>query len=63
MFEARRLSHLTFGAQAKTMVVDMGFVLEAAHESTLPERILGAVRMSNIDFKERDGQRECNPVP
>ena len=45
------------------MVVDMGFVLEAAHESTLPERILGAVRMSNIDFKERDGQRECNPVP
>ena len=44
------------------MVVDMAFVLEAADESTLPERVIGAVRMANIDFKERDGQRHCTPL-
>lgn len=35
---------------AKTLVIDMGFVLEGNDESMLPERIFGCVRMKNIDF-------------
>ena len=35
---------------AKTLVIDMGFLLEGDDESTLPERMFGSVRMKQIDF-------------
>ena len=35
---------------AKSLVVDMGFVLEGDDEEHLPERIFGCVRMKSIDF-------------
>jgi Protein ENHANCED DISEASE RESISTANCE 2, C-terminal/START domain len=35
---------------AKTLVVDMGFLLEGDEESLLPERIFGCVRLKNLDF-------------
>lgn len=44
------------------MVVDMAFLLEGGDKSTLPEQLLGAVRMSNIDFRSRDGQRVCHVI-
>jgi len=37
--------------------VDMMFLLEGATEDTLPEQILGGVRMKNVDFKKKDGNR------
>jgi hypothetical protein len=45
---------------AKTLSVDMAFVLEGNDVTTLPEQILGAVRMKNIEFKKRDGQRNLS---
>jgi hypothetical protein len=44
---------------AKNLVVDMMFVLEGADEETLPERIMGGARLSNLDFRQKDGQRLC----
>lgn len=41
---------------AKTLVVDMMFLLEGHDESTLPEQILGGVRLSCLDLKKRDGR-------
>jgi Protein ENHANCED DISEASE RESISTANCE 2, C-terminal len=38
---------------AKTLVVDMGFLLEGDEDEYLPERIFGCVRMKNIDFGPR----------
>lgn len=38
---------------AKTLVVDMGFLFEGDEDEFLPERILGCVRMKNIDFGPR----------
>jgi len=35
---------------AKTLVIDMGFVLEGDDETVLPERIFGCVRIKNPDF-------------
>jgi Protein ENHANCED DISEASE RESISTANCE 2, C-terminal len=35
---------------AKTLVVDMGFLLEGDDDEYLPERIFGCVRMKNMDF-------------
>jgi len=35
---------------AKTLVVDMGFLIEGSDETTLPERIVGAVRIKNLIF-------------
>jgi len=35
---------------AKSLVIDMGFLLEGDDESTLPERMFGSVRMKEIDF-------------
>lgn len=35
---------------AKTLVVDMGFLFEGTNEATLPERILGCVRIKNISM-------------
>lgn len=35
---------------AKTLVTDMAFVLEGKSKSTLPENVMGTVRLTNIDF-------------
>lgn len=35
---------------AKSLVIDLGFVLEGDQPDELPERVLGAVRMVNIDL-------------
>lgn len=35
---------------AKTLVVDMGFLLEGTSEDHLPERIFGCARMKNMEF-------------
>ena len=58
---ANRIVKLALG-YAKTLVVDMMFLLEGQQEETLPERILGGVRLSELDFKQKDGQRLC-PAP
>lgn len=46
-------THLSFSCttQAKNIVVDMGFLLEGKDASCLPERMLGTVRLTNVDFK------------
>ena len=54
---AKKVVALTVG-YAKTLIVDMMFLLEGDSEETLPERILGGVRIKNLDFKKRDGQRK-----
>lgn len=59
---AQRIVKLVLG-YTKSMAVDMMFLLEGAHEQTLPERIFGGVRMKNIDFKEKDGQRVVEQPP
>lgn len=56
---AQRIVKLALG-YAKSLVVDMMFVLEGKHEDELPERIVGGLRMKNIDFKKKDGQRLCS---
>jgi hypothetical protein len=53
---AQRIVKLALGC-TKTMVVDMMYLLEGNEEAMLPERILGGVRMKNIDFKAKDGKR------
>jgi hypothetical protein len=53
---AERIVKLALGA-AKSLVVDMMFVLEGNHEATLPERILGGARMQHLDLKRKDLQR------
>jgi hypothetical protein len=57
---ARNVVGLSMG-YAKSIVVDMMFLLEASEEETLPERILGGVRIKNLCFKKRDGQRKVQP--
>jgi hypothetical protein len=59
---ATRIVKLALG-YAKTLTVDMMFLLEGTTEKTLPERILGGVRMINVDFKKKDGQRVCSCAP
>ena len=54
---AKKVVALSVG-YAKSLVVDMLFLLEADSEETLPERALGGVRIKNLDFKKRDGQRK-----
>ena len=56
---ATRIVKLALG-YAKSLTVDMMFLLEGASESTLPEHILGGVRIKEIDFKKKDGQRVCS---
>ena len=58
---ATRIVKLALG-YAKSLTVDMMFVLEGATNDTLPERILGGVRVKEIDFKNKDGQRACVQV-
>jgi hypothetical protein len=53
---AQRVTKLCMG-YLQTMVVDMMFVLEGNDESVLPEKIFGAARLSQVDFKELDGKR------
>lgn len=47
---AKRVVGLCLG-YAKTLVVDMGFVLEGRNKATLPENLMGTVRLNNLDFK------------
>lgn len=49
-----------FVFQAKSVIVDMAFVLEGKREDELPEQLLGSVRLKNVDFKYKDGQRVCS---
>lgn len=56
---ANKIVTLSLG-YAKTLAVDMAFVLEGNDPLTLPEQILAAVRMNHIDFKQRDGQRRIS---
>jgi len=56
---AKKVVALSVG-YAKTLIVDMMFMLEGDTEDTLPERILGGVRVKNLDFKKRDGQRKVH---
>jgi hypothetical protein len=53
---AQRIVKLALG-YAKTLSVDMMFVLEGKQEDMLPERIAGGLRIKNVDFKKKDGQR------
>jgi Protein ENHANCED DISEASE RESISTANCE 2, C-terminal len=56
---ANKIVALSLG-YAKTLTVDMAFLLEAKDQSMLPERVLGAVCMNHIDFKSQDGQRQIS---
>jgi hypothetical protein len=58
---ATRIVKLALG-YAKSLTIDMMFLLEGKTESTLPERILGGVRVKNVDFKQKDGQRFCSEI-
>ena len=51
---------ISHAQQAKSVVVDMAFVLEGKREEELPEVLIGAVRLKNVDFKNCDGQRLCS---
>lgn len=42
---------------AKSLVVDMAFLLEGNDETTLPERVMGCCRLSNVDVES--GIRFC----
>jgi Protein ENHANCED DISEASE RESISTANCE 2, C-terminal len=53
---ATRIVKLALG-YAKTLTVDMMFLLEGATSDTLPERVLAGMRVKEIDFKSKDGQR------
>lgn len=59
---AQRIVKLALGC-AKTLVVDMMFLLEGAEEQYLPERAFGGVRLKNVDFKEKDGKRAVQSPP
>lgn len=56
---ASRIVTMSLG-YAKTLAVDMAFLLEGNDPTTLPEQIMAAVRMNHIDFKQRDGQRRIS---
>lgn len=58
---AQRIVKLALGS-TKGFTVDMMFLLEGINERTLPECILGGLRMINIDFKKKDGQRVCSGI-
>lgn len=49
---AKKIVGLSRGA-AETLVVDMAFVLEGKSKDTLPEHIMGTVRLTNLDFKAK----------
>lgn len=59
---AQRIVRCAIGC-AKSLTVDMMFLLEGDSPETLPEQILGGVRLTDIDFKVKDGQRKVVPAP
>ena len=59
---AQRIVRVALGC-AKSLTVDMMFLLEGREEETLPERILGGARVTQLDFKLKDGQRICPSPP
>jgi len=44
---------------SKTLVVDMAFLLEGRSRQEFPERVLGSLRLKNVDFK--NSQRLVGP--
>mmetsp|Transcript_4273 Transcript_4273/g.6339 ORF Transcript_4273/g.6339 Transcript_4273/m.6339 type:complete len:255 (+) Transcript_4273:105-869(+) len=54
---ASKIVSLSVG-YAKTLVVDMAFLVEADSSEFLPEQLLGGVRLKGLDLKDRDGKRE-----
>lgn len=46
---ANAIVHLAFG-YLTTLTVDLAFLIEGQTESELPERILGAIRFSELDI-------------
>lgn len=50
---ANAIIHLAFG-YIKTLTVDLAFLIESQTESELPERILGAIRFSELDPASAD---------
>jgi hypothetical protein len=38
---------------ARTLVVDLAFLFEGYNEQTLPERLLGTVRLKNVEFGKK----------
>jgi len=57
---ARKITKLSLG-YAKTLHVDMAFVLEGKEWEHLPEQIAGVIRLQGIDFKDKDGKRLVIP--
>lgn len=53
---AQKIVKLSIG-YARTLVVDMAFLLESREEAHLPEQLMGVVRLINLEFKKKDGQR------
>mmetsp|Transcript_18423 Transcript_18423/g.37351 ORF Transcript_18423/g.37351 Transcript_18423/m.37351 type:complete len:342 (-) Transcript_18423:596-1621(-) len=49
---ANKIVKMSIG-YSKSIVVDMAFILEGKKEQFLPERVLGSVRLKNIDFKKQ----------
>lgn len=58
---AQRIVKLALGF-AKSLVVDIMYVIEGKDEDTLPERIFGGVQLRGIDFEKKDGKRTVVPV-
>ena len=58
---AQKIVKLALG-YAKSLVVDMMFLVEGTDSRMLPEQILAGVRVSHLDFKDKDGQRRCTPL-
>lgn len=48
---------------AKTLVVDMGFLLEGDEPDVLPERVFGCVRMKNIEMQGPHIRHVNTPSP
>jgi len=38
---------------ARTLIVDLAFLFEGYDEQTLPERVLGTVRLRNVEFGKK----------
>jgi len=55
-YVAEKLTALGIG-YARSLTLDMMLLFEGADEDTLPERILGGVRLMNLDFKHGDARR------
>jgi hypothetical protein len=38
---------------ARTLIVDLAFLFEGYNEETLPEQVLGTVRLKNVEFGKK----------